>query len=200
METTQTHQERRLRPVRATGGGQHTADQAQGETDETRRLATLKNSLITYNFKALQGAQHPTHKRQLAEEWAAITRAKGYKGGWVKWALAFEHISSITRETPHLHDLEALYQLTRQDAAQACAEEDRKRRQAFKDKIANDFKTNHGRCTYAILRGATAKPLQELPRTVSTQATVLKQGCALIGGLWPTAPTPHFSRRSQALV
>ena len=45
---------------------------------------------------------------------------------------------------------------------------------AFRDKINRDFKTNHGRVIFEIIRGDRPKPLTELPYEVKTHATMCR--------------------------
>ena len=111
-------------------------------------------------------------EQQLKDEWKAITAGCGYSGPWYKWILGFEAVPAIPQDLPDEELLQTCVQLTRHDCTAACNQEAKDRNDAFKEKLRKDFRVNHGRCIFTIIKGDRPKPLNELPTKVSTQATL----------------------------
>ena len=114
------------------------------------------------------------HRVQLEREWDAILRARGYGHSWSHWILGFEHVPYVPQCQPEIELLQAFLDITRVDCDASCRQESLQRHKSFAYAIKLDNSENFGSLTYKIMRDKSTPKLEEVPYSITQQATLCR--------------------------
>eukprot|EP00438_Fugacium_kawagutii_P030624 Skav219540 [mRNA] locus=scaffold556:77175:84289:- [translate_table: standard] len=145
---------------------------------QTRQLRRLQS----YYFLATKHDADPEAfhiRQQMKQEWAAITRAKGFQG-FPQWCAHFPELGFDPFVNPDLTYVHSLIQLLRHHVDSLCAALNERRK--CKAKAAMNFDKSHGslRQTMQQVKGNASPPVQELEIPRRFEARLQSQGQGLV--------------------
>ena len=169
-------------PKSARDGGYEPPDevfalQTRLKVRQVRRLQTLYRAVKFQGgetFRCLPCSRQSARVAQSHLEWKAILHGRGYGNKWSNWIAKELHLSYLPLTSPDLCQLEQYLHATKADCDEAAKAEAENRREAFKIRLQNDFKRNHGKTVYKVVRQAGGKPLANVPHTLSCDVTLMR--------------------------
>ena len=135
--------------------------------------------------------------QQLLNEWAVITRAKGYGTSFTEWVLSWDFVQRFPIDLPSeewLRDLVQLLQFDCEALASQCA---RIRAQQFKHAVQRDIENDFSRAGFRGLKPPARPPFTTVSSNISQVAAVITPMDS--GEVICTVPTPSLFRPGSSV-
>ena len=166
---------------------------ARAKVRQVRRLSTFVQGLAkAAAYSTLPLAVHA----QLSQEWAAITRGRGYAPDFPTWLLQCHHFPVYWSGLPGIEWAREVLQFVQFDAEAHVRAEAEHRRKLAKYQVHQDCTSGSSRLGFRALRPNPRPPFQCIPYEENQTARLISQESPT-SGLY-SLPMPRFVRLGQA--
>ena len=176
--------------------------QSRARTKQVRRLRSFLCSVRAAQRRG--DTASPSVHLQLAQEWQAICRARGYGPSFVQWLLAFDHFDVFYSPQPEVlfrappeEWLREVIELVQHDCIAMVRQEASHRQALFRFRNHLDEKQNSSRAAYAALRPHARPPFTAVPVQETQEATLHSEVDSRTG--WYQVPEPRYFQRQVPL-
>ena len=135
---------------------------------QARRLRTFAKGL---SKARREGTWATAVQKQLANEWQAILRARGYPPSFPEWLLAIAHFDFFWYELPPSEWLEDVVAYVCYDADVTTKAEVKRQQQLRSYCASQDVRANYAKQHFAALRGQMRPAITAIPKTEEQPAT-----------------------------